>query len=383
MSDFVTEQVHADLYEYSLALSQKYGVRPVYFTNKNLLDPRECFDDIIYLSRYFWTCFVFTGLLTPWHDDPDPIGLLRKSVDYVRRWLWICEDMDVDWRSYCVLSFCMTPYEMYERPTMLLGQRKHWTWMRKFRKYTKSRKLVDEVAFFMLEFIRLQIEHSGRASFSKRVFIGPDLSRGVEKGKAPPKTLVLYQQVANRINQIHNEGVDYLDWLVLKCRNLYKMAPEQPLQIQTVVNVNQLDPDFDLLRIRAADEWRAVREFLGLSFECEFPDGAIPKGWQPASDDMIDRSKIRRITADGYYYYADGTQRRGKRHYATNKYLTIRVSPENFEEFHKEWDDPRLLTAMPTWEEYSRYGMYPDLWDENGTNISPYQAIRDVRWRRG
>ena len=314
---------------YSLSLAQKHGVKPVYFTPRNRLDPDLFYVELIDMSRYLWTCMGFTGLIQPWHDSPDPFKLLRICRDQMRRWFWICSDMDVHWKSYCVLSFCMTEYISYERPTLLIGQRQHWTWIRKFRKYAKSRERVDDVAFFMLEFIRLQIEHKGGARLPRKVFVGPD---DLSWKKKKPKALVLYNRIADRITQFRAEGVDYFDWLGAKCYNYRKVNPGFTIPITAIVNVNPLDPDFDVLRSRAADEWRSLREFLGLSPECEFPDNCIPKGWQPASDDVDDRGKIRKITADGYYYDEKGAQRRGKRHYATNKYLAAEVESGRFRE---------------------------------------------------
>lgn len=382
MTEFVDQQIRADLLGHSLALAQKHGVHPVYFTRENRLDPDPCYAKLIDLSRYFWTCFGYTGLMQPWHEEADCIRTLRKQRDYIRKWLWICEDMDVDWRSYCVLSFAMTDYQMYERPTLLVGQRPHWGWMRRFRKHAGSRELVDETAFFLLEFMRLQIGHKGRAYIHRMSFLEIDEDRARKSKKKKPLKLGLYFKIADRIRMFKHQGIDYLDWLGAKYLNCRRIDPESTVAIKTIVNFNTLDPSLEGLKAAASDEWRSIREFLGLSTECEFPDGCIPKGWQPASDDIEDRKKIRKITADGYYYLEDGTQRRGKRHYATNKYLTIKIGPANFAEFRESWNDPRYLSGRPTWEEYERYALYPGLWNEEGENVSSYPAIKDVRWRK-
>lgn len=150
-----------------------------------------------------------------------------------------------------------------------------------------------------------------------------------------------------------------------------------------IVNRNSFDPSLGDLKAELNDSWRDMRQFLGLSSECEFPDKFIPKGWRPSSGDEDDTRSIARVTGDGYYYYKDGTQRRGKRHYAANKYLCIMCDPSNFEKFRKKWDDVRLLTGSPTWREYSFWGMYPDLWDEKGVNVSAFRAIKNVKWRKG
>lgn len=370
------------------------GLFPVYFNKTNRPDPDPYFDEIIELSQQLWTYMGYTGLMLPWHEE-DPYKFLNIRRDKIRMFFYRVAEMDVHWKSYCVLSFLMTPYEYWERPTLLLNQKNHWGWVEKLRKHAGSRELVDQVAFFMLDFVRLQVEHRRRAFFGKGVFLASDpndmarlekarkRARGKKSGaeRQPRKYMVLYTHIADRIAALSRLGVDHFEWLKEKFAACVEIDPEKHVHINAIVNVNSLDPDLEELKRRHADPWRHLKEFLGLSAGCEFPDNCIPKGWRPSSDDGMDVSKITRVLADGYYYYEDGTQRRGKRHYANNKYFCIMCVPQNFVDFKTRWDDPRFLSGNPSWAEYSEWGRYPGIWNEKGVNISGYVGIRDVHWR--
>jgi len=381
VNEFLDQMVRTDLHGHPILKASEQGLSPIYFDKTTRPDPDPIFPEIIELSGQMWAYMGYSGLMKPWHEE-DPYKYLKIKRDNFRMFLYRMDEMDVHWKSYLVLSCLMTPYEMWERPTLLLNQRIHWTWFEKFREHAGSREAVDEVAFFMLEFIRLQIEHRRRAYFGKGVFVGPEPKSFSSGKRAPKKYLVLYHRITDRIRSLKAEGVDYLWWLQQKFSRCVEISPDDHVGIMAIVNVNALDPDMRVLKKTQNDPWRPIREFLGLSAECDFPDSCIPKGWRPSSDDSEDASQIVSIRADGYYYYSDGTQRRGKRHYANNKYLCISCLPENFVEFKHSWDDARLLSGSPTWEEYSKWGLYPDIWNDVGINVSPYRAIRDVRWRK-
>ena len=113
--------------------------------------------------------------------------------------------------------------------------------------------------------------------------------------------------------------------------------PAEVVNLNLILSFNGLDPEPDTLLAQQKDAWKEIRKFLGLPASCKFENNCIPKGWRPSSDDFDDLSKVACITADGYYYRADGTQRRGRRHYATNKYFNICCIPSNFEQFKKSW----------------------------------------------
>jgi len=381
LNTMLDQMVRTDIEGHPLLLADRDGLSPVYFNEETRPSPDPFFEDIIELSRQLWTYLGYTGLMVPWHDD-DPYKFLKIRRDKIRMFFHRINEMDVHWKSYCVLSFLMTHYTFWERPTLLLNQKVHWSWFDKLRAHAGSRKRVDDVAFFMLEFVQLQIRHRRRAVFGKAVFTAPD-PEGLHRGaKKPGQYLVVYHRIADRIASLEAQGVDYIEWLREKFAACVEISPDKSVAINAIVNVNSLDPDLDELKQRQADPWRQIREFLGLSPGCAFPDNCVPKGWRPSSDDGMDISKIIRVQADGYYHYADGTQRRGKRHYANNKYFCIMCVPSNFVDFKVNWDDPRLLAGAPSWEEYSTWGRYPGIWDEKGTNISNYSGIRDTRWRK-
>lgn len=384
----LSQMIQVDrLFERPVAEAMKAGVVPVYFTEKTRPSPRSIWLDLISLSREIWGYHNYTGLMQPWHDDPDPYRMLTFQDSSLRAWLWTCNEMGVHWKTYCVLSFLATDYLMWERPALLVGQRSHWSWVRVLRQYAgEDAKLVDDAAFFLLEFIRLQIETYGKANIPRMSLVGNDFARKNANGSVKKK-FVIYEKIIDRLRQLKTLKLDYYDWMGAKFRNMVGHATRvngAPVSLIGLVNVNSFDPDLADLRTKMSDPWRPVREFLGLMPECEFPDGSLPKGWMPASDDVeADRKRIVRVTSDGYYYYEDGTQRRGRRHYATNKYLTIKTTPESFPFFKPLWGDPRLLSGNPTWEEYSQHALYPGIWDETGKNISEkYKALKNVRWRK-
>ena len=396
MNDSLKNMIQTDVNGHPVALANLQGLFPIYFTKETRFSPDDYFEEMTDISRQIWSALGYAGLLNPWHDT-NHLKFLRIKRDSFRSFLYRMAEMDVHWKTYCVLSFLMTGYEWWERPMQLFIQTIHWTWVGKLREYVGSRVLLDQVAFFMLEFVNLQIAHTGRAYFAKGTFVAPDPAKlhtaGVNKRRSkssseesskrkPPKCLLLYRKIADRIKQLEVEDVSYVDWLHAKFKECREINSGSAVSINAIVNFNSLEPDLKLLKSAVADPWRSVREFLGLSFDCEFPDGSIPKGWRPSHDDTPDTERIAVIHADGYYHYKDGTQRRGKRHYANNKYLAIMCTPENFIDFKSAWDDSRLLSGNPSWEQYSKWGLYPGIWDEKGLNVSVYHSINNVKWRR-
>jgi hypothetical protein len=375
------QMIRTDIEGHPLFLADREGLFPIYFNQETRPDPDPFFDEIIDLSQQFWTYLGYTGLMVPWHEE-DPYKFLKIRRDKIRMFLYRMDEMDVHWKSYCVLSFLMTHYTLWERPALLLNQRTHWGWFEYFRAHAGSRERVDDVAFFMLEFVQLLVRNRSRVAFGKELFTAPNPQHVARGSKKPGQYLILYHRIADRIASLGVHGVDYIDWLREKFATCMEINPDKRVAINAIVNVNSIDPDLDKLRRRRVDPWRQIREFLGLSPDCVFPDNCVPKGWRPSSDDGMDISKITSVQADGYYYYEDGTQRRGKRHYAGNKYLCIMCVPSNFVDFKVNWDDPRFLAGNPSWEEYSEWGRYPGIWNEKGLNVTNYVGIRDVRWRR-
>jgi hypothetical protein len=175
-----------------------------------------------------------------------------------------------------------------------------------------------------------------------------------------------------------SQGIDVELWLNTKfhrCKGAVDFV-----YLSTIVNVNAFDPDLADLHSAQVDPWREIRDFLGLSRNCDFPDGVIPKGWRPANEDMRSVSEITRVAKDGYYFYSDGEQRRGRMHHARNKYFLIGCTPENFKFFKSDWDNPAYLTSSPSYEDYLRYGVYPGVWDEHGKSTNGRGP--NVRWSK-
>jgi len=116
-----------------------------------------------------------------------------------------------------------------------------------------------------------------------------------------------------------------------------------------------------------------------LNRTCQIVDGSIPKGWLPSTYGNL--KDIVKIYATGVYFMKDGSQYRGKRHYAQNSYYVIKCVPENFKDFWKTWQDPKLLSATPTWDEYSKWALEANLWDEQGNPLTRLCG-KAVKWRK-
>ncbi len=361
-----------------IAEANEIGVRPIFFNETTLLDIEKYLPGLMKLSMDFWTYLGYTGISTPWHDASDPFMIVRHNAAKLRGWFSTLAVAGIDWYSYSILSLALGSPARWDRTLLLYNDSRHMSWMRRLRSHAGSSALVDATAAMVMEFIQLQVEFDGRAHINE----GSLLRAGFEGGK-PFKYLEGYHALADRIRQLSTQGVDSSVWLRAKFTRAKEAFPNQPVLLRTISNFNAFDPDLNVLKAQAADEWRYLREFLHLDPECSFPYGSIPKGWRPASGDPGELSKIARIHADGYYYYADGTQRKGKRHYATNKYLVIQCTPSNFLEFQSEWDDSRLMVGRPRRSEYQKYALYPNIWDESGKNVSGYPAISDIKWRKG
>lgn len=379
MTDFLTMMVNAELRKNPPPTPEEAHLRPIYFTPETQVAPDPYFADLIDISRRMWSYNGYTGLMKPWHDE-DPYKFLRIRRDSFRSFFYEMEQDDINWQSYCVLLFLMTDYELWERPTLLVMQRAKLSWFRRLRASAGTRERFDRVASFMLEFLELQVQRGRGSGLTPRMFVAADPTKG--KGHSSgSKYLVIYHRTLDRISALEQQGIDPIEWLRTKHARFVEWKPAEVVPLSAILNVNGLDPEVEELRAQQADLWKEIRKFLGLTASCKFENNCVPKGWRPSSDDFDDLSKVVSITADGYYYRADGTQRRGRRHYATNKYFNICCIPGNFEQFKKSWDDPRFLTATPTWEEYSKWGLYPNIWNEKGVNISRYTALKNVHWR--
>ena len=343
-------------------------VTPIRF--KKVYSAKPYHRDFIEISQYVWTIKGFSGLLKPWHDDgaTRQLAYQEKSMAKLIRKL---DEEDIGVRAYCALSAPLSDHTAWERPALLFCQRAHWSWMTKARKHAGSKESMDTLAAFILEFMSLQVEYKGKADLSARNIIASD------PANQSKKYLGSYHKALDRIKSLN--GIDYRYWLRCKVEKFIEFKPEEPIQFRAIVNENGLDPDLSLLKRNESDPWRKIRAYLGLSEDCQFPDGYIPKGWTPAAEDFGKKQDIISVTGDGFYRYKDGSQWRGKRHYAANKYYIIKCDFSNFDKFSADWNNPRFLSRKPTWAEYSQWALYPNIWNEEGESLC---QCKHIKWRK-
>ncbi len=332
-------------------------------------------ESLITMSRELYCFQGYSGLGHPWHDDPDP--LWRYSSKTITKFLNFLDQEDITLESYAIFVFPLVHYSKYTKIGPLISSTGHRSWMKKLRNYAGSADLFDEAADLLFQFFQLQVE----LGKDHKILLTPAsiITKDMEITNSG-KYCEPYHRLIDRIKQFHSLGIDPEIWLQEKVRRCTEVYPESSLQFKTIVNINGLEPSAEELKTYSEDPWLEIRRFLGLSQDCEFTDDSIPKGWGSASDDREELKNVAKIGKDGYYYYTDGTQRRGKCHYSGNTKLLIGCTPENFNEFKDEWKDPRLLVLKPTWEEYDKWATYPDLWDSNGDAING--RGRPVKWRK-
>jgi hypothetical protein len=378
------------------------GVTPVYFNEANRPSPESYLPNIQHLSRQCWSYLGYEGLIRPWHDGDQGTIIFKKQKESFRQFFYEVKKLDINLDTYLFLLFLTSKYEMWERPTLLMLQPPAKSWFRKLRAHAGSSEMVDRVYDFIKEFVVIQAELSNKYTISKTAWLevdpksvlevqqadkrrrdriqAGDTVRDRKMDKAPSKYFGLFHRIVDRIRYLEHHRINCSDWMRMKFQKCLSAGFMETIQLATIVNVNAMDPELSKVFARLADPWRSVKEFLKLPANCVFPDNCIPKGWRPASEDGEDSSKIARVGAEGYYQYADGTQRRGRRHYATNKYLVILCTPDNFPAFRGSWDDVRRLSGRPSWEEYANWGMFKDIWDKEGNSLR--HGIDSITWRK-
>lgn len=370
MVKLMTEQTHWKIPE---------GLHPVKIPSMHRMQVERCLPELTDLNSKLWVYLGNAGKITPWMDDISKTRMLvTKNKAKVERFFWYLESIDVDWRSYCKLVLPLIGYSKWERLLLLLNNKQHWSWIRKLRSYAGSSEMVDSVAEFIMTMMELQVDAYGFARINTSAML--QLDEGVDESKRGSYRVqhyALYHSLVDRFNQFEVQGVDPLVWLNTKFETCKPSLDF--VYLATIVNENGFDPDIKTLKFATNDPWRAIKSYLGLHSSCEFPDGSIPKGWLPAKEDFRGVFEIKRVLKDGFYLYENGEQRKGVYHYAKNRYHIIACTPENFEQFKADWRDPRYLTKRPTWEEYSKWAVYPDMWDENGESVNG--RIPGVKWR--
>ena len=332
--------------------------------------------DFVSYSRVMWGYlgYSLTSDTRPFFEDNTTFLMSRtKTREKFLDFLAFLRDNDISMYAYTIIVFSIISDSNFAVFTKLHSGRGERSWIKKFRKFANSSEELDEFANFLLTFITLQVEKTGQAFINRSSVVKDD---PVKTGKY----MQAYHSRLTRIRSFKELSIDPIVWLEEKVNRYSQFYSNQKIHFTAIVNSNGVDPDLEEVRILSNDSWRHVRQFLGLPTKCAFVDGYIPKGWGAASDDRDSLDKVVYVTGDGYYYYADGTQRKGKRHYANNLFFVIKCTPANFEEFKATWHDLRRLSGSPTWEEYSKWGKTPDVWDSFGD--SKNGRVKSVVWRK-
>lgn len=327
-------------------------------------------------SNMIWSYFGYQGLLNPWHSDSlgEYLVITRKSrnrtVYPVKEFIKKFKKLGISERAYSILLFSISEYSRFERPLLLLSQPDKFTWFKKLVDHAGVGK-VEECANLILRFIEKQVEDHKRANINIRAVVDEDLNGG--------KFFKAYHILCDRISQFEYKNIDINFWMDFKYKKILEAFPNQFVHFKTLVNMNVFEPtDEDIIKVQD-DPWLGLKIFLGLNSDCQFVDGMIPKGWRPNSDDFVGTKDIVSIDKDGFYYRSDGSRRKGKYHYMSNIYLTIRCDTSNFRFFKDSWDKKSLYGSRPTWDEYNQWALYPDKWDENGEAVNG--RIKPVKWR--
>lgn len=334
--------------------------------------------ELLNISREFASFYHYSAEIECWHDKsfnsfdhPSWSGPLRELKEYLI-------ENGISVRNYailaCTLAFSPTEWDTIGRLYCVNTKK---CWIKELNKYCGNPDLITDLCNFLLRFFQLQIEHKGQAYTTKSL-----LSRSLIDPSTGTLTGSLFAELlhvlAGRIRVFKMDGIDPLYWLETKFERI-KKAWDTHVALPTIIRHNTLDPDLSAIKAELTDAWSDIRKFLGVSPACQFPDGYIPKGFNFNLGDKRDSKDICKIQGNSHYYYPDGTQRRGSRHYQTNPYFVIKCTPDNFEEFKKTWREP-LESKSPTWEEYSKYGVTPEWWDEEGKSTNGRGAT--VKWRK-
>ena len=334
-------------------------------------DIRKYYDLFRSTSHMVWSYFDYTGYLTPWHELSNAVVFISRSKKKFAELIQTCKDEDMDLKTTLFLTCALAPYYRYNKAAYLFLEKNSIARLKKLRRYVQTDENYKFIGEFLKRFFTLQVELYGAASINEKT-----LTEKTDKG-------IIYlslHKMADRIEKLKQQKIMPMEWLRIKAEKAHKAFPDQRLFFNTIVNENGLDPSNSEVIGIITDEWFEIRRFLGVSDKCVFPDGYIPKGWVPATNDEKQNKRIVKITGNGFSYFDDGTQRRGFWHYQKNKYLTIKCDPSNFQYFQKFWKDEKLRKSYPMWEEYANWSLYPGLWNEEGTPNIPSMKI--IKWRK-
>lgn len=344
-------------------------------------------------SKKIWDYFGHAGELVPWHDKNTPWWHLVPQQKVMVALFNKLKKEDIPFWAYFILIFSMSDATLWDRPGLLAKQNYHWTPMKKLRKYVGSAENMERLATVLLYFFECQIREYGRVFFkAKRVYEFDDVFYPVAKTSCN-RELQGYKRLFDKLNEVEIVGgVKFETWIDMKFENCSKWIDREkeknggvtfrniPLKLLLGDRGNPTKTD---ILMRLEDPWVEVRKFLGLSYKCQFTDGYIPKGWLPIEVDEKNLADITAVTGEGFYYRSDGSQRKGTRHYASNRYFLIKCTPDNFKFFIDDWKQKIWITQNPTWQEYSAWGAYENIWDVNGMGLvnENGMVIKRVHWR--
>lgn len=353
---------------------------------------RNHYRSLLHVSRQVWGYFGYAGLIQPWHDEQDPykwikIPQQRKSLDKI---LVRLKRADIEPWAFYVILMSITPYQYWERPALLLYQQPFIAAIKKLRTYVGSSENLTKLAQMLMEFMQLQVQATGRTTLNlynvSSKFDDVPLAKMLKKGII----LVGYERLWDKIRQVESKGISFPEWMKVRqdcCKKVISRIKDYDknsnVSLKYLLRNDTAGPTFTYFTDKEKDAWSAVREFLGLSAGCTFPDGYIPKGFMLQSDDSENADSVVSVTGDGFYYKADGTQRRGNWHHMHNKYMMIKCTPENFKLFVDMWRNCATRNSSPTWQNYSAWARYPNMWDKdgNGLVLEGGQMIKNVKWR--
>jgi hypothetical protein len=357
---------------------------------------KQIFKILSHVSKQIWDYNGYAGTIRPWHDldNPDFWWWKKPQRSSLSALFDKLAKHDIPYWAYFVILLSVSDYQFWERPALLAVRPDMWGMIKKLREHVGSAKAMDRLAQILVLFIQLQVQQSGSTNLTaKRVMAFEDVSYALSK-YAKNKTLVGYHRLHDRIQQIETAGgMDFELWMREKYKSFEKKILEQKddprwqswrvVTLKNIVKPGELDPKMSDLMIRLEDPWVEIRDYLGLSYACQFPDGYIPKGWFIDEFDADSVSEIVAISGEGFYYRKDGMQRKGIRHYANNKYFLIKCTPDNFKFFIDEWKHRKLVSAVPTWQEYSAWAAYPGVWNSDGVGLQTENGmiIKVVKWR--
>ena len=354
-----------------MIFEEEYEINPVKIpVEKQLLSFSNYENLFPEISRVVWQYFGYSGLFTPWHDSvplfyfPGHRKYLSKTINYL-------VESDISLNSFGYLTLPLHKPEDWDSPSVLFSANWAVSWTKKLARFVGDRENLDYLAYFMLNYFQNQVVHFGKA----QVEFGQ-----VVKKEGKNYRLEGYERLWSRILELSQLGADPIMWMQAKMEKFVNFYPGEVMNFNCMVNRNGLEPDIETLQKRSVDPWREIKDFLGLSIDCQIIDGYLPKGWQPSGEDFEERTKIVRISGDGHYYNEKGTQRKGKWHYCHNSYLGIRCDIDNFGIFKDSWADISLLMKMPTWEEYKNWAIHPNLWGEDG--LATNGRGKSVKWRK-